>query len=556
MVIDIESQGMDIEEWGASLHIDRGFPIGIGVKDDEENIGFYYAPFSGELIKKIQDSDSLVVHNAKFDIRMLGKNKNFLYNKNIIDTALLAYLYDETTSHRLKKLAKSILKCDVEFNSYKDVPPQDLEKYCLKDIDYTDKLFKFFINNLHSSLWELYYKIDEPFLKILIGCEDRGILVDQEKYLKMKVDLLKKREEITCSIKNLIGDINLNSPKQLVDVLYTQLNMKLKKTKKKNFSVSEDSLESIKDEHPVIGLILEYRKQEKLLNTFISPLSTYIQSDGRVRANFHQTSVEGHGTVTARLSCSRPNLQNQPKFVRELFVPEKGKIFWDVDLSQIEVRIPAHYSEDQELVKAIKEGKDIHTWIASRIYNKEEKDILESERDISKMVVFLILYGGQEFTLAKRTGLSVEDSVYLIQSFFNSFPMLEELIQKVRQTAKERGYVKNLFKRRRHFPPEVWEKDSSKTDRQAFNSLIQSSAGDLLKYLCITFFKKTKNSCLVNTVHDELLLEIEEDCVEEYSCLWKETLKEVEEELNFKVPLESKIKIGKDWKNLKVLDKK
>ncbi|UOD35530.1 DNA polymerase I [Deferribacteraceae bacterium V6Fe1] len=379
------------------------------------------------------------------------------------------------------------------------------------------------IENLkRNDLYDIYFKYELPLAKVIAKMENAGIILDR-KILdslndEIQKDALAKEEEIYAQIGEVI---NINSPKQLREVLFDKLKLSPFKKTKTGFSTDEESLRNmvIVNQHhkKLLEDIIEYRELTKLLNTYITKLPEYIDPDtGKIYSEFKQT-----GTATGRFSSNNPNLQNIPlkgkwgKKIRSAFVASPGKIFISFDYSQIELRFLAHFSQDETLLSAFKNNLDIHKITGSKIFKLPEEKIEGDLRRIAKAVNFGILYGLSPFGLARDTGVSNADAKEFIETYFKTYPKVQKYIEQVINDARRQGFVKTILGRKRFFP-EINSKNPvlrNRSERMALNSILQGSAADVIKLSMLKSDEYTKgiDAEIVLQIHDELVFEVDEN---------------------------------------------
>ncbi len=389
----------------------------------------------------------------------------------------------------------------------------------------------------------IYEDVELPLVEVLASMEEVGIKVDVEYLKRLEEEIDRRIEEYEREIYTLAGHpFNLNSPKQLAKVLFEELGLPPIKRTKTGYSTDVEVLTTLAERHPLPALILQYRELFKVKSTYVQGLLKYVGEDGRIHPTFSQTT-----TATGRLSCYNPNLQNVPargewgEKVRRAFVPEEGYIFADYDYSQIELRVLAHLSEDENLIEIFLRDGDIHTETARALFGKE--DITPDERRVAKTVNFGIIYGISPYGLSKALGIDPDEAKGMIERYYSRFPKVREWQERVMEFAREKGYVQTLFGRRRYvfadpFTNDVWR-------RIVINTPVQGSAADIIKVamLRVHSLLRGRGSRLLLQVHDELLLEIregEEDII-------PKVREEMEGAVSLKVPVRVDFGTGKSW---------
>ncbi len=409
-------------------------------------------------------------------------------------------------------------------------------------------------------LKELFYDIEMPLSYVLAKMEINGIKIDVEYLEKMKKELENKISQLEREIYDLAGEeFNINSPKQLGIILFEKLGCPVIKKTQTGYSTDISVLETLAKDYEIAEKIILYRQFTKLLSTYVDALIKLVNKNtGRIHTTFNQT-----GTATGRLSSSDPNLQNIPirtelgKDIRRAFVSEEGNFLYSFDYSQIELRILAHMSEDENLVNAFIEGKDIHTITASEIFGISESHVTSAMRRAAKAVNFGIIYGISDYGLSQNLGIDRKEAREYIKRYFERYPKVKEFIEKLKESAREKGYVTTLFNRRRYLPGinSKYRNVREFSERAAINTPIQGSAADLIKVSMIKverFLEEEKPEAkLVLQIHDELLIE----APEEYeSSLIKEVREIMENCIKLRVPLKVDVKIGKNWRDMKNID--
>jgi len=404
---------------------------------------------------------------------------------------------------------------------------------------------------------DLLYQVETRLVGILSDMELKGVLIDAEALDAASAKMAGELEELEGSIYHDAGRaFNINSPQQLAEILYTDLKLPTgRKSSTGKYSTAADELERLKGYHPVIARILEYRELSKLRGTFLEGLKKEIAKDGRVHTSYNQTVV-----ATGRLSSSNPNLQNIPvrtergSRIRELFIAPPGYVLVGADYSQIELRLLAHLSGDQELTWAFREGRDIHLVTASSFYGKDESLITAAERSVAKTVNFSITYGISDFGLSRDLDIPIPEARRLIERYHAKYPGVEAWLKEQGESAKRLGYVETLFHRRRYVP-ELQSQNRNTYNfgmRAAMNAPVQGTAADLIKIAMVDVHRALRqeklDAAIILQVHDELILEVaEKDAVHA-----AEILKEkMEKAMELSVPLLAGTKTGRTWGDLK-----
>ena len=399
---------------------------------------------------------------------------------------------------------------------------------------------------------DLYKDIEMPLVSTLYEMEERGIGINREElheYSKELEVLIKNYEE---EIYKIAGEeFNINSPKQLGVILFEKLRLPYGKKTKTGYSTSADVLERIRLEDPIVEKVLNYRQVAKLKSTYTDGLEAYIREDGRIHCKFNQLV-----TATGRLSSTEPNLQNIPirmelgKKIRKAFIPKEGYVFVDADYSQIELRIMAHLSGDEELIKAYQSEEDIHRITASHVFKVPLDEVTDAQRRNAKAVNFGIIYGISSFGLGENLGISRKDAEKYINDYFKAYPKVKTYLDSLVEKGIEDGYVKTYFGRIRPIP-ELSSNNFMKRqfgERIAMNSPVQGTAADIIKIAMNNVNKRLKkeypDSKLLLQIHDELLIEAKEEDRLAVAAILKE---EMMKAANLRVKLSVEVKFGYDW---------
>ncbi len=407
-----------------------------------------------------------------------------------------------------------------------------------------------------QGLLPLYEGIEMPLVYTLYDMEQRGIRVDTEGLAVYGEQLGVSIKELEKQIFELVGvEFNINSPKQLGEILFDRLGLPYGKKTKTGYSTSAEVLEKLSDEHPVIKLILQYRQLTKLKSTYADGLSTYVQGDGRIHGTFNQTIA-----ATGRLSSTEPNLQNIPirmelgRKIRKVFIPEDGYLFLDADYSQIELRLLAHMSNDERLIEAYRQAQDIHRLTASQVFHTPFDEVTSAQRSNAKAVNFGIVYGISSFSLGQDLDITRKEAEEYINKYFITYPSVKTYLDGLIEEGKETGVVKTLYGRIRPVPNlnnSNFMKRSAE-ERIAMNSPIQGTAADIMKLAMIHVNQALKErklkSRLLLQIHDELLVETHESEVEEVAKIMKE---EMQQAASLSIPLEATVTKGSNWYDAK-----
>ena len=486
--------------------------------------------------------------NLMFDIAIAGYILNSNINKYTIE-----YLANEYINFDIAEYLSNTEKTETEQITLFDNAEEPKED---KTYIYAYTIYKLY-NVLTQKMEEagsidLFNKIEMPLTEVLASMQYEGIYIDKQELLDFGKELQEKIDILTQEIYELTGEeFNINSTKQLGEILFEKLKLTVKKKTKTGYSTDVDVLEKIKYEHPVIEKILEYRQLQKLNSTYVEGLIPYIDETGRIHSKFHQTV-----TTTGRISSTDPNLQNIPtrmelgRKLRKAFKPEQGYIFVDADYSQIELRVLAHISEDKNMIEAFCNNEDIHAQAASKVFNIPLEEVTKEERTKAKAVNFGIVYGISEFGLGEQLGVSRKKAKEYIEQYLDKYSGIKEFMTNIVEETKEKGYVETLYHRRRYVPE---LKSNNYMVRQfggrvAMNTPIQGTAADIMKIAMINVYNKLKEnnlkSKLIVQVHDEILVETLESEKEQVKQIVKE---EMENVIKLKVPLLAEVEEGYNW---------
>ncbi len=404
--------------------------------------------------------------------------------------------------------------------------------------------------------WALYREIELPLAKVLADCEEAGFLVDKEGISAFSDYLAGQISAAEEEIYTLAGQkFNINSPKQLSEILFERLSLPVLKKTKSGYSTNAEVLEKLRPYHPIINAILDYRQLAKLRSTYTEGLLKVAGEDGRVHTCFTQTV-----TATGRLSSVEPNLQNIPvrtelgRELRRFFVADKGKTLIDADYSQIELRLLAHVSEDENMIAAFNSGVDIHTVTASEVFHTPVKEVTSAQRKNAKAVNFGIVYGISAFSLADDLGVSRKEADDYIKGYFATYPGIEKYLSNQVEAGKRDGYVSTMFGRKRYIPELTSGKGMLKKfgERVAMNSPIQGSAADVIKIAMVRVAKALKeagiDARLILQVHDELIVEAGKQDADKAAEILK---REMENAVKLKIPLTVDLNMGQSWYDCK-----
>lgn len=513
---------------------------------------------------EILNEHKLVLQNFKYDFAIVKENLG-IQLKLYADTMILAWLLN--TSEKVGLDYQVDKYFDHKMIAYKDVVKKgenfsnvDISKaseYAAEDALMTLKLYnrllEEFKNTQNEEILKLAFDIEFDFIYVLANMEENGIKIDTKQLEVLKESNNTYVQELTNEIYESAGmQFNINSPKQLGEVLFEKLNLPVVKKTKTGYSTNEVVLHKLEKEHEIIPLILKYREAFKLQSTYIEPLLELGLKDKNSKI---YTSFLHTGTATGRLSSKNPNLQNIPvrseagAQIRKAFIPQDGYKLVGIDYSQIELRLLAHFSEDEALVDAFNTNKDIHRQTAVKIFGEEQAD---EKRSIAKSINFGLLYGMGSKKLGDTLGIPAKEAKTYIEAYFENFVNVKDYLKSIEESSVINGYVKTLLNRKR-----IFDYDSANGMqkaaylRESVNTLFQGSAADLIKLSMIEIFKKYKNNediRMLLQIHDELIFEIKESEVEKIT----EDLVEIMEKVSkLKIPLKVSKSLGASWQDLK-----
>jgi DNA polymerase-1 len=543
----------------------------------EKNKGYLvHFPEKEEQIREIleiirpafENSETLKVgQNMKYDIQVLG-NYGIKVNGPVFDTMIAHYLLEPDMRHNMNLLSELYLAYSpVHIESLigekgpgqknmRCVPVEKLKEYSVEDSDVTWQLKDLFLPKIENQgLLNLSQEIEMPLISVLAEMERTGVKLSEEDLKAITGNLRDDIIVLEKEIYYLAGEeFNISSPKQLGDILFLKLKLdeKAKMTKTKQFVTNEEILQRLVKKHPIIDRVLEYRGLKKLLSTYVEALPLLIDKrTGRIHTCFNQAVA-----ATGRLSSNNPNLQNIPvrdergREIRKAFVPEEGHIFLSVDYSQIELRLMAHLSKDESMIEDFLSGNDIHAATAAKIFGVPVGEVTREMRSRAKTANFGIIYGISSFGLSERLTIGRKEAKDLIDGYFNSYPGVKLYMDESIRAARELGYVKTMFGRRRYLR-DIHSRNQvvrGNAERNAINAPIQGSAADIIKIAMVSIFRRLNaenfRSRMILQVHDELIFEAE---LSELERLKEMVLYEMSHATKLDVPLEVSWGTGKNW---------
>jgi DNA polymerase-1 len=528
--------------------------IGVSLSQDGV-IADYFTDKKSWSLMMPDDEQTVVLHNAKFDFGVLHR-AGLPVPKKFEDTLIASHLLDENNAHGLKPLAKKHLGIDDpitfdEADKMRLLDPEVFAEYARNDARYTFQLWEQFRTELDKQELRSVYEMEKAILPVVMAMETRGMKIDVQSLAAIEHEVKADSARLKIEIFELAGvEFELNKPRAVAAILFDKLGLKCpKETPGGARSVDIESLKEIA--HPIAVKLAEYRKIDKLANTFIKVLPKHADENGRIHPEFKPL-----GAVTGRFSCADPNVQQIPKkselgkAIRRAFICEEGSKLICADFSQMELRVLAHYSQDETLLSAYRNGSetDLHTLTAQKMFNKE--DVGKDERGIAKMINFSIAYGITDVGLYRRltaTGIdtTLKDCKKYIADYFKTYTGVKSFLTKVDKTIRERGYVKNLFGRRRRL-----KGNNSKEIRQAQNFIIQATSADLVKRAMVSLAAKLPDGAdLISMIHDELIIECRSDHAEEVLGIVVDVMQNTPE--GFTVPMTVDAHIVDCWADAK-----
>ncbi|WP_455086925.1 DNA polymerase I [Prevotella denticola] len=543
----------------------------------EENKAFYVPlPANREealkyvqIFKPLYENDNIlkIGQNIKYDYEVLNNYGVTLQGK-MFDTMIAHYLIQPELHHNMDYMAETLLGYRTihieeligpkgkKQKNMRDLSPTDICEYAAEDADITLRLKHLLEPRLKElGLEELFWNIEMPLVRVLADMELNGVCLDTEALQETSRIFTDRMKQYEQEIYKEAGEtFNIGSPKQVGDILFGKLQImdKPKKTKTGQYVTSEEVLQSLEAKHPVVRNILNYRGMKKLLSTYIDALPKLINPrTGHIHTSFNQAQ-----TATGRLSSSDPNLQNIPvrtddgKEIRKCFIPEDGCLFFSADYSQIELRIMAHLSGDENMMEAFREGHDIHRATAAKIWHEDIDKVTDAQRKKAKQANFGIIYGITTYGLAQRMGIPNSEARELIQDYFHTFPKVKAYMEQAKETARAKGYAETLFHRRRYLP-DINSRNATVrgfAERNAINAPIQGTEADIIKVAMVRIWKRFKEegirSKMILQVHDELNFSV---YPEEREQVERIVIEEMQNACQLNVPLTADAGWGSNW---------
>ena len=522
-----------------------------------------------EIFKPLYESDKImkIGQNIKYDYEVLTRYGVTIQGK-MFDTMIAHYLIQPELHHNMDYLAETLLGYQTihieellgpkgkKQKNMRDLSPTDIYEYAAEDADITLRLKNVLEPRLKElGVEELFWNIEMPLVRVLADMELNGVCLDTEALQDTSKIFNERMREYEQEIYKEAGEeFNISSPKQVGDILFGKLQImdKPKKTKTGQYVTSEEVLLSLENKSPIVRNILNYRGMKKLLSTYIDALPKLINPrTGHIHTSFNQAL-----TATGRLSSSDPNLQNIPvrtddgKEIRKCFIPEEGCLFFSADYSQIELRIMAHLSEDENMMEAFREGHDIHRATAAKIWHEDIDKVTDAQRKKAKQANFGIIYGITTYGLAQRMDISNAEAKDLIQDYFRTFPKVQAYMEHAKEVARAKGYAETLFHRRRYLA-DINSRNATVrgfAERNAINAPIQGTEADIIKVAMVRIWERFKKegirSKMILQVHDELNFSV---YPEEREQVERIVIEEMQNAYPLNVPLIADAGWGKNW---------
>ena len=521
------------------------------------------------IFKPVYEQPSIlkIGQNIKYDMEVLA-NYGVELAGEMFDTMLAHYLLQPEQRHNMDDMAETYLGYRTIHideligpkgkgqKSMRDLPPAEVYEYAAEDADVTLKLKNLLEPKLHEAgVWQLFSEVEMPLVRVLASMERNGVRLDTDSLKETSQILTARMNDIEKEIYQLAGEeFNIASPRQVGEILFGKMKIveKPKKTKTGQYVTSEEVLQQLRGKSEIVGKILEHRGLKKLLGTYVDALPKLVNPrTGHIHTSFNQTV-----TATGRLSSSDPNLQNIPvrgedgKEIRKAFIPEEGCLFFSADYSQIELRVMAHLSGDENMQEAFREGYDIHAATAAKIYHETMDSVTRDQRTRAKRANFGIIYGITVFGLAERLDISRKEAAELIDGYFATFPKVAEYMEQAKETAREKGYAETLMHRRRYLPDITSHNATVRgfAERNAINAPIQGTAADIIKIAMVRIYDRFKRenirSKMLLQVHDELNFSVYPDEKERVERI---VLEEMQNAYPLDVPLVADCGWGANW---------
>ena len=522
-----------------------------------------------QIFKPLYESDKImkIGQNIKYDYEVLTKYGVTLQGK-MFDTMIAHYLIQPELHHNMDYMAETLLDYQTihieellgpkgkKQKNMHDLSPTNIYEYAAEDADITLRLKNVLEPRLKElGVEELFWNIEMPLVRVLADMELNGVCLDTEALQDTSKIFTERMKQYEQEIYKEAGEeFNISSPKQVGDILFGKLQImdKPKKTKTGQYVTSEEVLQSLESKSPIVRNILNYRGMKKLLSTYIDALPKLINPrTGHIHTSFNQAL-----TATGRLSSSDPNLQNIPvrtddgKEIRKCFIPEDGCLFFSADYSQIELRIMAHLSEDENMMEAFREGHDIHRATAAKIWHVDIDKVTDAQRKKAKQANFGIIYGITTYGLAQRMDIPNGEAKELIEGYFRTFPKVKAYMEHAKEEARAKGYAETLFHRRRYLA-DINSRNATVrgfAERNAINAPIQGTEADIIKVAMVRIWERFKKegirSKMILQVHDELNFSVFPEEREQVECI---VIEEMQNAYPLNVPLIADAGWGKNW---------
>mgnify|MGYP001742291466 FL=1 len=522
-----------------------------------------------QIFKPLYESDKImkIGQNIKYDYEVLTRYGVTLQGK-MFDTMIAHYLIQPELHHNMDYMAETLLGYQTihieellgpkgkKQKNMRDLSPADIYEYAAEDADITLRLKNVLEPRLKElGVEELFWNIEMPLVRVLADMELNGVCLDTEALQDTSKIFTERMKQYEQEIYKEAGEeFNISSPKQVGDILFGKMQImdKPKKTKTGQFVTSEEVLQSLENKSPIVRNILNYRGMKKLLSTYIDALPKLINPrTGHIHTSFNQAL-----TATGRLSSSDPNLQNIPvrtddgKEIRKCFIPEEGCLFFSADYSQIELRIMAHLSEDENMMEAFREGHDIHRATAAKIWHVDIDKVTDAQRKKAKQANFGIIYGITTYGLAQRMDIPNSEAKELIEGYFRTFPKVQAYMEHAKEEARAKGYAETLFHRRRYLA-DINSRNATVrgfAERNAINAPIQGTEADIIKVAMVRIWERFKKedirSKMILQVHDELNFSV---YPEEREQVERIVIEEMQNAYPLNVPLIADAGWGKNW---------
>ena len=550
----------------------------VGLSFAVEEFSAFYVPVPADrqqaqkivnIFKPVYEDPSIlkIGQNIKYDMEVLS-NYGVTLGGEMFDTMVAHYLLQPELRHNMDYMAEVYLKYKTIHideligpkgkgqRSMRELRPEEVYEYAAEDADVTLRLKNLLEPRLkETGAWQLFSEVEMPLVRVLASMELTGVRIDTQSLAETSQMLTARMAGMEQEIYRLAGEeFNIASPKQVGDILFGKMKIveKPKKTKTGQYVTSEEVLQQLRGKSDIVGKILEHRGLKKLLGTYVDALPKLVnRRTGRIHTSFNQAV-----TATGRLSSSDPNLQNIPvrgedgKEIRKAFVPEEGCLFFSADYSQIELRVMAHLSGDENMREAFVEGYDIHAATAAKIYHKAVADVSRDERTKAKRANFGIIYGITVFGLAERLDISRREATELIDGYFATFPRVADYMERAKAEAREKGYAETLLHRRRYLPDITSHNATVRgfAERNAINAPIQGTAADIIKIAMVRIYDRFKRenlrSKMLLQVHDELNFSVYPD---EKEAVERIVLEEMQGAYPLSVPLVADCGWGANW---------